>query len=149
MRIAMIGLGRMGANMVRRLMRGGHECVVHDRDAAAVAALVKEGAVVAESLAALIEALPAPRAIWIMVPAAIVDRRRRNAVEQYHALGEAVGDFTITFDSIHRSTARAGRIVEIHEVVLREVGIECEPQESGLALRVDTERQSEFGSERR
>ena len=74
MRIAMIGLGRMGANMVRRLMRGGHECVVHDRDANAVAALVKEGAVGAESLAALVAALPAPRAIWIMVPAAIVDR---------------------------------------------------------------------------
>src|SRR5689334_13729659 len=74
MQVGMIGLGRMGANMVRRLMRGGHECVVHDRDADAVAALVKEGAAGAQSLSALVAALPAPRAIWIMVPAALVDR---------------------------------------------------------------------------
>ncbi len=74
MRIGMIGLGRMGANMVRRLMRGGHECVVHDRDGDAVKALVKEGAVGAHSLAEFVAALPSPRSVWIMVPAAIVDR---------------------------------------------------------------------------
>lgn len=73
MRIGMIGLGRMGANMVRRLLRGGHECVVHDRDTAAVKALAAEGAQGALSLEELVSALPAPRAVWIMVPAAVVD----------------------------------------------------------------------------
>ena len=74
MRIAMIGLGRMGANMVRRLMRGGHECVAFDRDAEAVKGLAAEGARGVHSLADLVAALPAPRAVWIMVPAAIVDK---------------------------------------------------------------------------
>jgi 6-phosphogluconate dehydrogenase len=74
MRIAMIGLGRMGANMVRRLIRGGHECVAYDHNAQSVAELVKEGARGVASLSELVAALPAPRAIWIMVPAAIVDR---------------------------------------------------------------------------
>ena len=73
MRIGMIGLGRMGANMVRRLMRAGHECVVHDRKAEAVASIAAEGAHPAYSLSELVEALPAPRAIWIMVPAGVVD----------------------------------------------------------------------------
>jgi 6-phosphogluconate dehydrogenase len=69
MQIGMIGLGRMGANMARRLMRGGHDCVVHDRSPEAVGTLVTEGARGAESLAALVGALAAPRAVWIMVPA--------------------------------------------------------------------------------
>jgi len=73
MQIGMIGLGRMGANMVRRLLRGGHECVVNDRNPEAVEALVKEGAIGAASLQAFIEKLEAPRAIWLMIPAALVD----------------------------------------------------------------------------
>src|SRR5205823_1496835 len=73
MRIGMIGLGRMGANMVRRLVKGGHECVAYDRKPATVAALAAEGAHGANSLAELVRVLPAPRAVWIMVPAAIVD----------------------------------------------------------------------------
>jgi 6-phosphogluconate dehydrogenase len=73
MRIGMIGLGRMGANMVRRLLEGGHECVVYDRSADAVKASVAQGAKGAGSLAKLVEGLSAPRAVWIMVPAAIVD----------------------------------------------------------------------------
>jgi len=74
MQIGMIGLGRMGANMVRRLLRAGHECVVFDRSPAAVAALVAEQAVGASSLADLAARLARPRAIWMMVPAAGVDR---------------------------------------------------------------------------
>ena len=74
MQLGMIGLGRMGANMVRRLIRGGHECVVHDRDVEAVQSLVAEGALGAHSLAELVAALCAPRAVWIMVPAAVVDK---------------------------------------------------------------------------
>ena len=73
MQVGMIGLGRMGANMVRRLMRGGHECVVHDVSADAIAALEGEGATGAESMEDLVAKLAAPRAICIMVPAAVVD----------------------------------------------------------------------------
>jgi 6-phosphogluconate dehydrogenase len=69
----MIGLGRMGANMVRRLLRGGHQCVVFDRSAKAVAELAKEKAVGAASVAEFIRSLEKPRAVWLMVPAAAVD----------------------------------------------------------------------------
>jgi 6-phosphogluconate dehydrogenase len=73
MQLGMIGLGRMGANMVRRLLRGGHQCVVYDRNPAAVEALVKEGAVGSASLDDFVSKLTSPRAVWLMVPAAIVD----------------------------------------------------------------------------
>jgi 6-phosphogluconate dehydrogenase len=73
MRIGMVGLGRMGANMVRRLIKGGHECVAYDNSADAVKAIVAQGAKGAKSLPELVEALPAPRAVWIMVPASVVD----------------------------------------------------------------------------
>jgi 6-phosphogluconate dehydrogenase len=73
MQVGMIGLGRMGANMVRRLMRGGHRCVVHDVTPAAIEALAREGATGAASLDALVSALTPPRVVWLMVPAAVVD----------------------------------------------------------------------------
>jgi 6-phosphogluconate dehydrogenase len=73
MQLGMIGLGRMGANMVRRLMRGGHACVAYDRSAEAVGTLAKEGAVGVGSLAGLVAKLTPPRVVWMMVPAAIVD----------------------------------------------------------------------------
>ncbi len=73
MQLGMIGLGRMGANMVRRLMNGGHDCVAFDRAPAAVQALVKDGATGADSLAAQVTQLAQPRVIWLMVPAAFVD----------------------------------------------------------------------------
>jgi len=73
MRIGMVGLGRMGANMVRRLIRGGHECVAYDRSPEAVRAVAADGAIAADSLAKLVAALKPPRAVWIMVPAALVD----------------------------------------------------------------------------
>jgi len=73
MKLGMIGLGRMGANMVRRLMKDGHECVVYDRTPAAVTALEKENAIGSSSYADLVQKLDTPRAIWMMVPAAIVD----------------------------------------------------------------------------
>ncbi|HEY5311368.1 MAG TPA: NAD(P)-binding domain-containing protein, partial [Pirellulales bacterium] len=74
MQLGMIGLGRMGSNMVRRLMKAGHECVVYDVHADAVAQLAKEGAVGAKSLDELVQKLRTPRAVWLMVPAAVVDR---------------------------------------------------------------------------
>ena len=73
MQLGMIGLGRMGANMVSRLLKNGQECVVFDRSSNAVHALVKEKATGATSLADLVTKLDRPRAIWLMVPAAVVD----------------------------------------------------------------------------
>jgi 6-phosphogluconate dehydrogenase len=73
MELGMIGLGRMGNNMVRRLMRAGHQCVVYDRQAATVQALAKEGAVGATSLEEFAKKLKFPRVIWMMVPAGVVD----------------------------------------------------------------------------
>lgn len=73
MQIGMLGLGRMGANMARRLMRGGHECVATDLSADAVRGLAEEGAIAAFDLESFVRALKPPRAIWLMVPAAAVD----------------------------------------------------------------------------
>ena len=73
MQIGMIGLGRMGANMVRRLIKGGHQCVVFDRSPKVVKELTQEKAVGASSLADLVKKLQKPRAVWLMVPAAVVD----------------------------------------------------------------------------
>ena len=73
MQLGMIGLGRMGGNMVRRLMRGGHSCIVYDRAADAMRALAGEGAVASTTLDDFVGKLSAPRAIWLMLPAALVD----------------------------------------------------------------------------
>ena len=74
MQLGMIGLGRMGANMVRRLINKGHNCVVFDRSPQAVSELVKERAIGSASLAEFVKKLAKPRAIWLMVPAAVVDQ---------------------------------------------------------------------------
>ena len=73
MELGMIGLGRMGTNMVRRLMKAGHRCVVYDLNAEVVQALAKEGAVGTTSLEEFAKKLKSPRAVWMMVPAAVVD----------------------------------------------------------------------------
>ena len=80
MELGMIGLGRMGNNMARRLMKAGHHCVVHDLQPESVNALVKEGAVGAASLQELADKLTKPRAIWLMVPAAVVDKSLDNLI---------------------------------------------------------------------
>jgi 6-phosphogluconate dehydrogenase len=90
MQLGMIGLGRMGANLVRRLMRDGHECVAYDVTAAAVEQLAGEGAVGATTLADFVDKLAQPRAVWIMVPAAFVD----DTIEQLVGLLEP-GDIII------------------------------------------------------
>ncbi len=79
MQLGMIGLGRMGSNMVRRLERAGQQCVVHDVHSEAIATLAGEGAVGAATLDELVAKLTPPRAIWLMVPAAVVDTTVRTA----------------------------------------------------------------------
>jgi 6-phosphogluconate dehydrogenase len=74
MQLGMIGLGRMGANMVRRLLKGGHECVVFDMSAKTVSEMVKEKAIGSASLAEFAKKLTKPRAVWLMVPAGVVDK---------------------------------------------------------------------------
>src|SRR5437868_8944886 len=80
MQLGMIGLGRMGANMVRRVQKGGHKCVVYDRSAESVKQLAAEGATGALSLDDFVAKLQKPRAIWLMVPAAVVDATRHDLV---------------------------------------------------------------------
>jgi len=80
MELGMVGLGRMGASMVRRLLQAGHRCVVYDMSAEAVAASEKLGAVGAGSLAELVQKLERPRTVWMMVPAGVVDEELENLV---------------------------------------------------------------------
>ncbi len=92
MDIGMIGLGRMGANMTTRLIGGGHRVVAFDRSPDAVAAVVKGGATGAASLAELVAALPAPRAVWVMVPAGDPTESTVRALGEALARGDAVID---------------------------------------------------------
>ncbi|MBC7480738.1 MAG: decarboxylating 6-phosphogluconate dehydrogenase [Rhizobacter sp.] len=91
MQLGMIGLGRMGASMVRRLLKKGHGCVVHDRQPAVVARLQNEGAEGAASLAELVSKMTRPRAIWLMVPAGAVDQALADLVTHLDA-GDIVID---------------------------------------------------------
>src|SRR5690349_5630155 len=92
MNIGMIGLGRMGANMVRRLLRGGHQCVAYDVNPASVAALAQDGATGAASYDELIAKLPAPRAIWIMVPAGDPTEQTVRALGERLERGDTIID---------------------------------------------------------
>ena len=92
MTIGMIGLGRMGGNMVRRLLRGGHQCVVYDLSPENVAALVREGAIGASSYDDLIARLEAPRAIWIMVPAGAATEKTVHALAERMGAGDTIID---------------------------------------------------------
>jgi 6-phosphogluconate dehydrogenase len=105
MQLGMIGLGRMGANMVRRLLRGEHDCVVYDRNPEAVAALAAEGATGAASLEEFVSKLQPPRAVWIMVPAAVVDSTL-NELNSLLAAEDVVidGGNSYYVDDIRRAT---------------------------------------------
>ncbi len=118
MQLGMIGLGRMGANMVRRLMRNGHQCVVHDRDAAAVDALVREGATGAATIEQLVAKLPAPRTVWVMVPAAAVDGVV-NDVAPRLAKNDVVIDGG---NSNYRDDIRRAKALEARDVQYLDVG---------------------------
>ncbi len=105
MQLGMIGLGRMGANIVRRLMRAGHNCVVFDRDPAAGAALASEGAQVAGTLLELAQKLSAPRAVWVMVPAGEATESTVRELAGVLASGDTIIDGGNSFwkDDIRRA----------------------------------------------
>ncbi len=117
MQLGMIGLGRMGSNMVRRLISGGHQCVVFDTNADAVQALEKEGATGANSLDDLVRKLTQPRAVWLMVPAAVVDGAIRDLAGRMSA-GDAIidGGNSYYVDDIRRAKELAGRNISYIDV---------------------------------
>jgi 6-phosphogluconate dehydrogenase len=110
MQLGMVGLGRMGANIVRRLMRAGHECVVYDRDPAVTKALADEGAAGAASIEDFVSRLRAPRAAWVMVPAGDITERTIEALAGEMAPGDIIIDGGNSYyrDDIRR----AGKLAE-------------------------------------
>jgi len=118
MQLGMIGMGRMGSNMVMRMMKGGHECVVYDVQVEAVKKLLHQGAVGASSLEDLVARLAKPRAVWLMVPAAVVDQ----ALAQLAPLLEA-GDVVIDGgNSYYRDDIRRGAELEPRRIHYVDVG---------------------------
>ena len=111
MQIGMIGLGRMGGNMARRLMKGGHEVVVHDRNPDALAALRGEGGVAAASLDDLIERLAAPRAVWVMVPSGAATEETVAALSETLKPGDTIIDGGNSYfkDDVRRARDAARR----------------------------------------
>lgn len=107
MQIGMVGLGRMGANMTRRLARGGHSVVAYDRNPASVSAVAAEGATGAESLADLVQKLAAPRAVWIMVPSGAATESTVTELAGLLSPGDAIIDGGNSYfkDDVRRAAA--------------------------------------------
>src|SRR6516165_6199459 len=115
MQLGMVGLGRMGANMVRRLLKGGHQCVVFDRSPKTVNELVQEKAVGGSSLQDLVKKLEKPRAVWLMVPAAVVDESIADLLPHLEAEDILIdGGNSFYIDDIRR--AKELRTKRIHYV---------------------------------
>jgi len=117
MQLGMIGLGRMGANMVRRLLRGSHQCVVFDRSSKAVEDLVKERAVGAPSLQDFVQRLQKPRKVWLMVPAAAVDATIADLLPHLEAADVLIdGGNSYYVDDIRRAEELAARRIHYVDV---------------------------------
>ena len=115
MQIGMIGLGRMGANMVRRLIKGGHSCVVFDMSPKVVQDLVAEKAVGSSSLADFVKKLDKPRVVWLMVPAAVTDKTLADLLPQLEAEDILIdGGNSYYIDDIRRAKELAPK--KIHYV---------------------------------
>jgi 6-phosphogluconate dehydrogenase len=117
MQLGMIGLGRMGANMVRRLIKGGHQCVVFDMSQQAVQDLEKEKALGAASLAEFVKKLDKPRAVWLMVPAAVVDKSIASLLPLLES-GDTIidGGNSYYIDDIRRAKELAARNINYLDV---------------------------------
>jgi 6-phosphogluconate dehydrogenase len=115
MQLGMIGLGRMGANMVRRLIKGGHQCVVFDMSPKAVQGLVEEKAVGSSSLADFVKKLAKPRVVWLMVPAAVTDKTIADLLPHLNAEDIVIdGGNSYYVDDIRRAKELAPK--KIHYV---------------------------------
>ena len=119
MQLGMIGLGRMGANMVRRLIKAGHSCVVYDRSADAVAALVAEGATGATTLADLISKLTLPRAAWVMVPSGAPTEQTVHELAGLMAAGDTVIDGG---NSYYKDDVRRAKDLRVKQIDYLDVG---------------------------
>ena len=127
MQLGMVGLGRMGANLVRRLMRDGHRCVVYDMNADAVAELAGEGATGADSLSDFVQKLEKPRAVWLMLPAAVVDSTLEQLVDLLEP-GDTVIDGGNSYYRDDITRAKSLLTKNIHYV-------DCRDQRRGVGTR--------------
>jgi 6-phosphogluconate dehydrogenase len=117
MQLGMVGLGRMGANMVQRLLRGGHACVVFDRSPGPVEQLVKENAVGASNLGDFVKKLETPRAVWLMVPAAAVEATISGLLPHLEAGDTLIdGGNSYYIDDIRRAKELAPRGIQYVDV---------------------------------
>ncbi len=118
MQLGMIGLGRMGGNIVRRLMRDGHHCVVYDNNPAAVLALGGEGAVTSQDLADLVRQLSAPRAVWVMLPSGAITEAAVTALGDLLSAGDVIidGGNSNYKDDVRRAQELAGKGIRYIDV---------------------------------
>jgi 6-phosphogluconate dehydrogenase len=117
MQLGMIGLGRMGANMVRRLQKNGHNCVVYDRSADSVKQLSSEGSIGSSSLDDFVKKLSKPRAVWLMVPAGVVDATLRDLAPKLES-GDIIidGGNSYYIDDIRRAKELSGKGIHYVDV---------------------------------
>ncbi len=120
MQLAIVGLGRMGGNIAKRLMRDGHQCVVYDRDPKGVAAIVEAGAKGAKDLADLVRQLERPRSVWIMLPAGGPTEETVNALADVLEAGDTVIDGG---NSFYRDDIRRGKTLEAKGLHYMDVGV--------------------------
>ena len=118
MQLGMIGLGRMGGNIVRRLLRGGHSCVVFDTNAASVAQLAQDGATGSQDMAHLVAQMPAPRAVWVMLPAGPITEATVNQLGELLQPGDTIidGGNSNYHDDVRRAQAMATKGIRYIDV---------------------------------
>ena len=118
MQLGMIGLGRMGGNIVRRLLRGGHSCVVFDTNAASVAQLAQDGATGSQDMADLVAKMPAPRAVWVMLPAGPITEATVNQLGELLQPGDTIidGGNSNYQDDVRRAQAMATKGIRYIDV---------------------------------